>query len=77
MILLGLLLPIACFEKAEEAKTEEPAATEEAMPQHGSKFYMIVHHKVNDYAAWKESFDSFAETRVAAGEVSWVVLQDD
>jgi len=38
---------------------------------------VLVKHKVNDYAAWKDAFDSFADFRKSAGEKSFQILHQD
>jgi heme-degrading monooxygenase HmoA len=37
--------------------------------------HMIIRHKVADYSRWKESFDAHLNTRRAAGETDYRVLQ--
>jgi heme-degrading monooxygenase HmoA len=37
--------------------------------------HMIIRHKVADYFRWKEAFDAHLNTRKAAGETDYRVLQ--
>ena len=37
--------------------------------------HMIIRHKVADYSRWKEAFDAHLNTRKAAGETNYRVLQ--
>jgi len=37
--------------------------------------HMIIRHKVADYSRWKEAFDAHLNTRKAAGETDYRVLQ--
>jgi quinol monooxygenase YgiN len=37
--------------------------------------HMIIRHKVTDYSRWKEAFDAHLNTRKAAGETNYRVLQ--
>jgi quinol monooxygenase YgiN len=37
--------------------------------------HMIIQHKVADYSRWKEAFDAHLNTRKAAGETDYRVLQ--
>ena len=39
--------------------------------------YMLVQHKVDDYAKWKSVFDDFAVTRKAHGEKSHQIFRSD
>jgi hypothetical protein len=39
--------------------------------------YMLVHHKVRDFSAWKRGYDAHRPTRVAAGVAEKLVLRDD
>lgn len=35
---------------------------------------VLIKHKVNDYAAWRYSFDNFADFRKSSGEKSYRIL---
>lgn len=35
---------------------------------------ILVRHKVNNYAAWKDVFDKFVDTRRASGEKSFHIM---
>jgi hypothetical protein len=37
--------------------------------------HMIIRHRVADYSRWKEAFDAHLNTRKAAGETDYRVLQ--
>jgi quinol monooxygenase YgiN len=37
--------------------------------------HVLVHHKVADFYRWKESFDSYLNTRKQAGELGFHVFQ--
>ena len=37
--------------------------------------HVIIRHKVSDYGKWKESFDAYLNTRLAAGETGFRVFQ--
>jgi quinol monooxygenase YgiN len=37
---------------------------------------MLIQHQVEDFAAWKKVFDSFAGMRTSAGETSTQVFRD-
>ena len=37
---------------------------------------MLVQHKVKDFAVWKKAYDSMADVRTAAGEVSYQIYRD-
>lgn len=37
--------------------------------------HVLVHHKVADYAKWKQAFDSYLNKRMGAGETGFRVLQ--
>lgn len=39
--------------------------------------HLFIRHKVNDYGAWKQAFDSFVDFRKSSGEKSFHVLQHD
>ena len=39
--------------------------------------YMLVHHKVKDFSAWKHGYDAHRSKRVEAGVAEKFVLQDD
>ena len=37
---------------------------------------MLIQHEVEDYAAWKKVFDSFADFRTSNGELSAQIFRD-
>ncbi len=37
--------------------------------------HLLIRHKVNDFAAWKEAFDNFVDVRKEFGEKSFQILQ--
>jgi quinol monooxygenase YgiN len=39
--------------------------------------YLLIRHKVQNYATWKTAFDNFIETRRAAGEKSYQIFHPD
>lgn len=39
--------------------------------------HVIASHKVENYAAWKEVFDKFADTRKSFGETSYQILHQN
>lgn len=39
--------------------------------------YMLVHHKVRDFSAWKHGYDAHRPKRVEAGVAEKFVLRDD
>ena len=39
--------------------------------------YMLIRHKVDDYAKWKPVFDEFADARKAGGEKSYQIFRHD
>lgn len=39
--------------------------------------HLLIRHKVEDYAAWKATFDALVKTRRASGEKSWQIWHPD
>ena len=39
--------------------------------------HVLIRHKVNDFAAWKEAFENFGSVRKNGGEKSFQVLRHD
>ena len=39
--------------------------------------YMIVQHKVKDFAAWKKAYDSVVDLRTSNGELSDQIFRDE